>query len=409
MQSIRLGVIFDQLVKSGGGYQQALNSALLARDLPKDLVDVVFFTLFRENVSILSSYGIKAEVLNFSFFEKFRNRLRGYIKNKELFNLVKKIDKHSPFEKKLIDNGIDLVYFLSPISLQQSLEELNYITTLWDLCHRDELEFPEVRNNKEFERREKFYKNTLPKATAILVDSELGKSNAAQLYGINLERLHVFPFQPAKVIRDSINKDFDKRLNIKEKYDVDRYIFYPAQFWAHKNHVYILEGLFLLEQKYDLKISVIFSGVDKGNKKYIENYSHKLKVEERVRYAGFVSDNEMIELYRQSLALVMPSYFGTTNIPPLEAFQLGTPVLYPNRLGLREQVGDAALLMDLKDPNSMATHLKDLFENKQKREKLISAGYQRLKYFDKFDRIKILKNIFEDFAYKRNSWGKKNF
>ena len=124
---------------------------------------------------------------------------------------------------------------------------------------------------------------------------------------------------------------------------------------------------------------------------------------------GFVSDNEMIELYRQSLALVMPSYFGTTNIPPLEAFQLGTPVLYPNRLGLREQVGDAALLMDLKDPNSMATHLKDLFENKQKREKLISAGYQRLKYFDKFDRIKILKNIFEDFAYKRNSWGKKNF
>ena len=69
MQSIRLGVIFDQLVKSGGGYQQALNSALLARDLPKDLVDVVFFTLFRENVSILSSYGIKAEVLNFSFLK----------------------------------------------------------------------------------------------------------------------------------------------------------------------------------------------------------------------------------------------------------------------------------------------------------------------------------------------------
>ncbi len=408
MQSIRLGVIFDQLVHSGGGYQQALNSALLTQELPKDLVDVVFFTFFSENVSILSSYGIKAKVLNFSFFEKLRNRFRGHIKNKELFNLIKKIEKHSPFEKKLINNGIDLVYFLSPIGLHQSLEELNYISTLWDLCHRDEPEFPEVRNNKEFERREEFYKNTLPKATAILVDSELGKINAAQCYGITLQRLHVFPFQPAKVLRDSINRDFGKRLNILQKFNIDKYVFYPAQFWAHKNHVYILKGLSLLEQKYGLKISVIFSGVDKGNKKYIENYSRKLKIEERVCYAGFVSDNEMIELYRQSLALVMPSYFGTTNIPPLEAFQLGTPVLYPNKIGLKEQVGDAALLMDLKDPNSLASHLKDLCENKQKREQLISAGYERLKYFDKYDHIKILKNIVKEFSWKRNCWAKKN-
>ena len=46
MKSIRLAVIFDQVVKSGGGYQQALNSALLTKELPKDTVEVIFFTLF---------------------------------------------------------------------------------------------------------------------------------------------------------------------------------------------------------------------------------------------------------------------------------------------------------------------------------------------------------------------------
>ena len=49
-------------------------------------------------------------------------------------------------------------------------------------------------------------------------------------------------------------------------------------------------------------------------------------------------------LYTEALALVMPTYFGPTNLPPLEAFQTGTPVLYSDLPGMREQVGDAAIM-----------------------------------------------------------------
>ena len=404
MQSIRLGVIFDQQVKSGGGYQQALSSALLTQKLPKELVEVVFFTLFEENVAVLATYGIKAEFINLSFFEKIRNKFRAEITNRYFFKLIKKIEEYSPFEKKLNEYQIDLVYFLSPICLQQSLEKLNYITTLWDLCHRDEPEFPEVRLNKEFEKRDKSYRNILPRATAILVDSETGKMNTAYRYGINLDRIHVVPFQPTEAIRDKIKFNDSQKLKIHEKFKIDRYIFYPAQFWPHKNHVYLLEGLFILEQQYGLRISAIFSGTDKGNKEYLKNYASKLKIEDRVRFAGFVPDNEMIELYCQSIALVIPSYFGPTNLPPLEAFQLGVPVLCSDKPGLRDQVGDAALLMDLKNPNSMALHLKNLIEKNQIREQLINAGYERLKHFDNNDRVKTLKNIIEDFSWKRSCW-----
>ena len=94
MKSIRLAVIFDQMVKSGGGYQQALNSALLTKELPKDSVEVVFFTLFKENVQTLAAHGIQAKVINFSLFEKFRNKLRGKIKNKYFFKLIKKCEKY---------------------------------------------------------------------------------------------------------------------------------------------------------------------------------------------------------------------------------------------------------------------------------------------------------------------------
>lgn len=404
MQSIRLGVIFDQQVKSGGGYQQALSSALLTQKLPKELVDVVFFTLFEENVAILATYGIKAEVINLSFFEKIRNKFRDKITNKYFFELIKKVEEYSPFEKKLNEYKIDLVYFLSPICFQQSLEKLNYVTTLWDLCHRDNPEFPEVRLSRELEYRDDNFKKILSRASAIIVDSDLGKMNAAHRYGIDLERIHILPFQPAEATRSKTDLITSQKLKINEKFKVDKYVFYPAQFWAHKNHVYLLEGLFILEQKYGLKISAIFSGDDKGNKKYVENHAKKLKLEDRIHFVGFVKNEEIVELYKQSIALVMPSYFGPTNLPPLEAFQLGVPVLYSDQPGLRDQVGDAALLMDLKDPNSMALHLKQLIENEQLREQLIKLGYVRLKHFDSYDRVEILKNIIQDFRWRRFCW-----
>ena len=77
---------------------------------------------------------------------------------------------------------------------------------------------------------------------------------------------------------------------------------------------------------------------------YVRSHAARLSLEERIKFIGFVGNEEIPELYRQSIALVMPSYFGPTNLPPLEAFQLGVPVLYPDKAGLRDQVGNAALL-----------------------------------------------------------------
>ena len=68
----------------------------------------------------------------------------------------------------------------------------------------------------------------------------------------------------------------------------------------------------------------------------------KFNLENQVRFAGFVSSEEINLLYSQAFALVMPTYFGPTNMPPLEAFKFKIPVLYSNIKGLKEQVEDAA-------------------------------------------------------------------
>jgi len=405
MRPIRLAVIFDQQIRAGGGYQQALNAALLTKNLSEHMVQTFFFTTLEENVSTLVGHGIQAEPIQLSFFQRARTYLRRLVTGARILKLLKRLERYSPFERRLIQQNIDLVYFLAPSSWARDLDEINYITTVWDLCHRDDPEFPEVRWNRQFEARERNYRALLPRATAIFVDSELGKKNVVHRYGIDEERVHVMPFQAAAATRESKETGSRSSIDVRAKYHLDvPNVFYPAQFWAHKNHVYLLEGLRALEQQYGLRIGAIFSGGDQGNLAYVKSYVRKLDLEDRVLFVGFVENEEIPELYRQSVALVMPSYFGPTNLPPLEAFELGVPVLYSDKAGLRDQVGDAALLMDLSDPVSMADHLKNLIEDPGLRSKLVEAGKERLKYFDSMDRVGILKRVLEDFRRRRQTW-----
>ena len=405
MRPIRLAVIFDQQIHAGGGYQQALNAALLTRDIPKNLADVFFITTLQPNVKVLFDYGIEAELIMLSFFDKARTYIRRLFLDPRILGFIKKYEPYTAFEKHLVQRKIDLVYFLSPSGWARDLEELNYITTVWDLCHRDDPEFPEVRWNRAFELRERHYRSILPRATAIFVDSELGKKNVVNRYGIDSERVCVMPFQAASGARKSSGTGSSVSINVQEKYKLeDPYVFYPAQFWAHKNHVYILEGLAVLERKHGIRIGAIFSGSDKGNQRYVEACVRELGLEDRVRFSGFVPNEEIPELYRQSLALVMPSYFGPTNLPPLEAFEIGVPVLYSNKDGLRDQVGDAALLIDLKNPESLADHLKNLLDDEKLRARLINSGQERLQYFDAMDRVGVLCSVIEDFRWRRLCW-----
>ena len=241
---LNIAVIFHQEVTFGGGYQQSINSALLLKKLPKKYFVINFFTLKKKNIEVLRKYKIKANFLNLSPISK----LIIFIKTQPRYILIKNILRlfniNSKFESKLINKKIDIVYFLSPTRIAADLNKLNYIYTLWDICHRDEFEFPEVRDCEIFEFRDTLCKNVLPRAQSIIVDSEFSKKNISERYSIQKSRLHVIPFEPSFGV-----KYFKNIKNSNSKFSINKnsYIFYPAQFWAHKNHTYLIDGVLSLE------------------------------------------------------------------------------------------------------------------------------------------------------------------
>ena len=405
VQKTKLAIFFDQSIYSGGGYQQSINVINLIKKLPEDNFEIFFFKNKEENVKELNKLEINVEYFKTSFLLLLKTYLRRKIKDKYIYKIFTLFSKKSPLEKYLSQKNIDLVYFLSPTAWALDLETINYIYTVWDLSHRDDPEFPEVRENREFDNRENKFFNVLPKATAIIVDSELGKNNLIKRYCVNDNRVFVIPFEGNHYLKKDKKYLTKNKIIIKKKYSLSEpYIFYPAQFWAHKNHIYLIQGLKKLEEKYKIKLNVIFSGGDKGNKSYIKEVAKNLSLKERVKFAGFVDNDEMIALYLQSIALVMPSYFGPTNLPPLEAFELGVPVLYSDLPGLRDQVGKSALLMDLKNPESMADQLFKLLNQSDLRNYLIASGKERLKYFENFNRFEVIYNILNNFRYRNQCW-----
>ena len=100
----------------------------------------------------------------------------------------------------------------------------------------------------------------------------------------------------------------------------------------------------------------------------------------------------------------MPTYFGPTNIPPIEAFVLGVPVLYSDLPGLSDQVRGAALLLDLKNPESMANQLHELIENPSLREELIQSGHNKIDMNASNLHIETIESICADFKVRMYCW-----
>ena len=90
---------------------------------------------------------------------------------------------------------------------------------------------------------------------------------------------------------------------------------------------------------------------------------------------GYVSQEELVELYRGAACLVQPSHFEGFGLPVLEAMACGTPVVALDEPALREVAGDAAVFVD--EANLAEGVRRALSE----RESLVAAGLERVRAF----------------------------
>jgi glycosyltransferase involved in cell wall biosynthesis len=262
-----------------------------------------------------------------------------------------------------------------------------YIVAIHDLQHRLRPDLPEFAAEGGWHRREYRVRNSIAHALTVLVDSEVGKEDVRELYadtGIMPSSVSVLPFVPAPAIQGEVTQEMRER--VRARYGLpDRFLFYPAQFWPHKNHERLVQALGLLAGE-GLRTPLMLVGSKTGalrrrTFRAVMAAARRAGVSDLVRYLGYVADDAMPVLYADAVALVMPTFFGPTNIPVLEAWSHDCPVITSDLRGIREQVGPAGVLVDPESPSAIAEGIRSVLKDPGLRDRLARAGRARLGAF----------------------------
>jgi glycosyltransferase involved in cell wall biosynthesis len=312
----------------------------------------------------------------------------------------------------LRSSGVDFAWYPPPAVADVPTADIPFLTIVWDLQHRLQPYFPEVSASTEWDLRERRYAAALRRATYIVTGTRAGQAEIERFYQVAAERICLLPHPTPRFALDAAPRDGaagetatggDRELLRKLGVD-DDFLFYPAQLWPHKNHAGLFRAVQMLQQQRGIAPLVALSGSDKGNRAYLQALAQELGIAERIRWLGFVERRELIALYRQARMLVYPSFFGPENLPPLEAFACGCPVVAARVSGAEEQLADAALLFDPARPQAIADAIWSVWSDESLRQTLVACGRQRATRFTGDDFARGVFELFDEFEQVRSCW-----
>lgn len=335
-----VAVFFNSKSSSGGSYQMSINNLLALKEkFSKNNLNLLVYS--EKKNKDLDNFNIKYEIINFSIFDKLFIYLTNFIFFKFLIN---RFSICSGLEKKLLQKYVSLIIFLIPDYRQLIFQKIKMVSTILDTCHKDFPEFDELNSFQIFQYREMLNMQILPRSILIIVESDELKNKIALNYNIDKNRIISIPNIPSNLSKNEPTNAFKE--NIKKKFNLDKeFYFYPAQFWPHKNHMLILYSVKMLKEKFNRSINFVFCGFDKEkNKKFIKKKIIELDIQKNVKLLDYLTHEDVGCLLRISKGLVMPTFLGPTNMPPVEAWSAKVPVLYSSLL--KSHGKNAALYFD---------------------------------------------------------------
>ncbi len=244
----------------------------------------------------------------------------------------------------------------------------------WDLQH---LILPDLFTPGERAWRTDLYSRACARASLVVCATRSSKLDFVRLLGLEPSKVLVIP-RDSRLMHAPPGEAEAAEALARFGATGGNYILFPAMTFAHKNHVRLLEALALLKARQGLVLPLVCSGRQHApHWAPIEDALHRWSLADQVKFVGAVSDTELAALYSGARALVFPSRFEGLGLPLLEAMQYGLPISASNASCIPEVVGDAGLLFDPDDPESIAGALALIWEEAALRERLVAAGQRQ--------------------------------
>ena len=245
--------------------------------------------------------------------------------------------------------------FHAPHYVLPILTPCRSIVTIHDCIH---LMFPQYLPNKiayAYARASLWAATN--RSERILTVSETSKRDILRFFHIPPEKIDV--------IYNAIDDRFGQPppeehvVRVRERYQLHgQFILYAGNIKPHKNLERLIDAFYRLRQSDIGDVKLLIIGDEISKYATLRRAVHRYQLHKHVRFLGFVPDETLAALYRLASVFVFPSLYEGFGLPPLEAMASGTPVVTSNVSSLPEVVGDAAVLIDPYDADSIAEGIR---------------------------------------------------
>ncbi len=298
------------------------------------------------------------------------------------YSLVRPVRFSTPFIKQQNIDFLLCPFSSTPIYYDPTVPTLSVI---YDLQF---LDYPDFFSESERFYRRMHFDQICQIADHVVTISEFTRQSVLKNSALVPEQVTTIHIG---LIHDYSNGfDFSETQKVFEQLELkpQRYLFYPANFWAHKNHRSLLEGFCLFREKFpesDLKIVCTGALDDRRSVLFVE--AENMGLDQHVVTPGFLSDREIGILYQGAKGLIFPSLYEGFGIPLLEAMQAGIPVACSNVTSLPEIGGDSVLYFNPENIHAISQAIETLEFDETLRGELIQKGSKRLQLFGDAERM----------------------
>lgn len=290
------------------------------------------------------------------------------------------IQKPLFFKKDELDKFNDIYKFISPAISAYPHFYINkpFVFTLHDMQERYYPQF--------FSRYERFSRwlnnQTLARsADKIICESDFVKNDIIKFTGVDANKISSIQSPPPKHFLNC-KLEGEQFAKVNEKYDLpEKFIFYPAQCWLHKNHIKLLDAFKIVSKKYN-DVYLILTGSQQNNFNNLMARINELELEGRVKHLGYIDYEDLPYFYKMSQFLVMPTLFESVSIPIYEAFTLEVAVCSSNVVALPEQVGGAGLIFDPYNIGDIAEKMMMYLSDVELKNEKARLGFERISGFN---------------------------
>ena len=267
----------------------------------------------------------------------------------------------------LIGNKNSSRIFFSPSYTPPVCWSGSFIFTIHDLIH---LDIPEERSQFKDLYYHYIVKPATLRASKVLTVSEYSRQRILKWSGMNPEKVIV--------VGNGVDPHFSPEG--PKHMPGYPYIFYVRNTKPHKNVPALLEAFAKLNTP---NLRLLLSGGPDDDTRHL---ALRLGIYDRVVFTGRIPEEELPAYYRGAAVVTMPSLYEGFGLPALEGMACGVPVVVSNTTSLPEVVGDAGILVNPHDAESIADGLNRALTDESLRAELRRRGLERAKLFN-WDRV----------------------